>query len=956
MLFEVLGQLEVRRNGQVTSCGGPKHQKILAALLLAFGQPVPVTHLVDVVWEAEPPATAAKQVRNAISDLRRALPPEGPSIEAVTGGYRLDAKGHLDAAAFIRMTERARHRLAAGDDLAAASEFEAALALWRGDVLAGLECPSLQPQVAKLRELRLTVFEEWSDLQLERGNHRALVGELTSWAREHPFRERLTALLMLALYRSGSPAEATLVFQRLERLLREELGVGPSAELKDLHERILANDEALASPRKPLPRSDLPRDTPSFTGRSRELVKLITPAADSEATVPVSAIDGMPGVGKTALAIRAAHRLADRFPDAQLFVDLHAHTPGHPPLSPATALEKLIRALGVDSDRIPHELHERASFWRAQLTNRRVLLVLDNALDTNQVEPLLPGTEGCSVLVTSRKRLTGLDAATLTLDVLPMADARRLLFNVTKDARPMAEPAATTEVLQLCGNLPLAIRIAGARLRHRGSWSVSYLADRLRDQCSRLEELKADDHSVAAAFKLSYDQLRDEHQDLFRMLGTAPYADIEPHAAAALLGLTPAKAEEILEDLLDAHLLEQSMAGRYRLHDLLRSYAADLSVIEDSESQREEAFRRLFEHYLRTAASAMDVLSPTERAHRPALQGGSSGAPRFSDYDTALKWLNVERVNLLTVAAKCATHGPSAYAYLLSATLWRYFHISGYHNDAFMLHTHGIAAARAAGNSRYEADSLASRGYVNWWLGRYEHARNDCVTAARLADTANDRSLEGRALHALGLVYTRLGAHREARATLEETLAASWDTSDRVLEGYALRGLGEVHHRLGDTEAAVSSYEQASAIAREVGNITVEGYAVRALAEIHAGQSEYGKALTHCLRALELARTGKNRNIENRALRTLAGIHRDMGRHELAMQRYREALRLADETGNPYEAACAHDGVGQAHLAQGRTVEARKHWKQAVAIYHELGVPEGDQVRKRLMLLDHGEN
>jgi len=846
--------------------------------------------------------------------------------------------------------------LAAGEDLAAASELEAALALWRGDVLAGLECPSLHPQVAKLQELRLTALEEWSDLQLKRGNHRALVGELTSWAREHPFRERLAALLMLALYRSGSPAEATVVFQRLEGLLRKELDVEPSAELKDLHERMLANDDTLAAPRRSLPRSDLPRDTPSFTGRSHELVQLITPATGSESAVPISAIDGMPGVGKTALAIHAAHRLADRFPDAQLFVDLHAHTPGHPPLNPALALEKLIHALGVGNERIPNELHERASFWRAQLTNRRVLLVLDNAFDTNQIEPLLPGTGGCSVLVTSRKRLTGLDAATLTLDVMPPTDARRLFFNVTKDARPMAEPTATTELLQLCGHLPLAIRIAGARMRHRRSWSVSYLATRLRDQRSRLDELRADDHSVAAAFKLSYDQLPVEHQALFRMLGTAPYADIEPRAAAALHGMSSATAEEMLENLLDAHLLEQSTPGRYHLHDLLRSYAAELSAIYDSESQREAAFRRLFDHYLRTAAAAMDVLSPTERAHRPIPRGESSRAPHFPDYDAALKWLNIERVNLLAVAAKCATQGPPAYAYLLSATLWRYYHISGFHNDALMLHTHGIAAARAAGNSRYEADSLASRGYVNWWLGRYEQARNDCVTAVRLADAANDRSLKGRALHALGLVYTRLGAHQEARTTLEDTLAASRETDDRVLEGYALRGLGEVHHRLGDAEAAVSSYEKASAIAREVGNITVEGYAVRALAEIHAGRSEYGRALTHCLRALELARTGKNRNIENRALRTLAGIHRDMGRHELAMQRYREALRIADETGNLYEAACAHDGVGHAHLAQGQTAKTRRHWKQAIDIYHKLGVPERDQVRKRLMLLDHGED
>ncbi|OXM59063.1 ATP-binding protein, partial [Amycolatopsis vastitatis] len=696
-------------------------------------------------------------------------------------------------------------------------------------------------------------------------------------------------------------------------------------------------------------RNDLPRDISYFTGRRLALERILSASARTAGgTMVISAIDGMAGVGKTTLAVHVAHRLAGRFPDAQLFVDLNAHSPGRTPMSPSAALEKLLRALGLGTEVIPPDVEDRSALWRAQLARRRVLVVLDNASDTTQIKPLLPGSPQSLALVTSRQRLTNLDANLISLDVMPLADARDLFVKVVGDDRPLADPSATEEVLRLCGCLPLAIQIAGARLRHRTAWTTSYLAARLRDDHRRLEELETDDLSVATAFSLSYEQLSDDEKLVFRMAGLAPGADIEPHAVAALIGCAPEEAETKLENLVDAHLLQQLVPSRYRFHDLIRAHAAKLSSTIDSEADRSAALTRLFDYYLSTASKAMDSVAPTDWAHRPKLSDRTAATVDVSNYDRALGWLNAERSNLVSMSEFTVLHGWPTYACLLSSTVWRYFHICGNHDEALAVHTNAITAASALGNVLFEADALASRGYINWFLGHYQRALVDCQAAVRIAADKGDRSLEGRALHALGLVHTRLGSNEQAGEVLQRTLAAGRETGDQDLEGYALRGLGEIYFNLGRHGEAIASYEEAVSVARKAGNHTIEGYALRALGEICSTMDQHRKALDHCMRALELARRTRNRNIENRALRTLGEIHCRLSEPEESGRRYEEALNLAKETGNRYEEARAHEGVGDARIECGDARAATVHWQQALELYDQLGVPDSDRVRDRL--------
>jgi tetratricopeptide (TPR) repeat protein len=753
---------------------------------------------------------------------------------------------------------------------------------------------------------------------------------------------------MLAWHRSGSRAQALLAYQRIENALDEQLGIGPGPELKHLREQITGTPSAPAAERWK-PRNDLPRDISYFTGRRLALERILSASARTAGgTMVISAIDGMAGVGKTTLAVHVAHRLASKFPDAQLFVDLNAHTPGRTPLSPSTALEKLLRALGLGTEAIPPELEDRSALWRAQLARRRVLVVLDNAADTTQITPLLPGSPQSLALVTSRQRLTNLDADLISLDVMPLDDARELFVKVVGDDRPLAEPDATEEVLRLCGCLPLAIQIAGARLRHRRAWTTSYLAARLRDDHRRLEELETDDLSVATAFSLSYEQHPGDEKLAFRMAGLAPGADIEPHAAAALAGCAPEEAERRLENLVDAHLLQEPTPSRYRFHDLIRAHAAKLAAAVDSEADRRAALTRLFDHYLSTASRAMDSVAPTDWAHRPKLSERAAVTADVSTYDRALGWLNAERSNLVAMSDFTVSHGWPTHASLLSSTVWRYFHICGNHDEALVVHTNALAGASSLGNALFEANALASRGYIRWFLGDYQRALADCQAAVHIAADRGDRSLEGRALHALGLVHTRLGSNEKARDALQRTLAAGRDTGDQDLEGYALRGLGEIYFNLGEHEDAITSYEEAVSVARRAGNDTIEGYALRALGEICSNLHQHRKALGHCERSLELARRTRNRNIENRALRTLGEIHLRLGEPEESCRRYEEALLLAKETGNRYEEARAHEGVGDARIEYGDAHSATVHWKQALELYDQLGVPEGDRVRDRL--------
>ncbi|KAB8194687.1 tetratricopeptide repeat protein [Nonomuraea phyllanthi] len=649
------------------------------------------------------------------------------------------------------------------------------------------------------------------------------------------------------------------------------------------------------------PSAFLPYDVADFAGRSVQVEELCEPAPQP---VTIHAIDGMAGIGKTALAVHAAHRLAERYPDAQLFIDLQAHTAGRPPLEPGEALEVLLRQAGVPAERIPASEPERAALWRAELAGRRVLLVLDNAVDAAQVRPLLPGASTSLVLITSRHRLTDLDGARpLSMDVLPLSDAAALFAGIVGE-RADAEPETVTEVLLLCGFLPLAVRIAATRLRHRPRWSVAHLAERLRDERRRLTELATSERGVAAAFTLSYRQLPAEQQRLFRLVGLHPGRDITPHAAAALAGLSPEDAADLLEELLDAHMLQQHAFGRYLFHDLLRRYAAQLAAEQEPPEARQAALARLLGHQLSTAAAAMDVLYPDSAHRRPGVE--RSARPPFAPGDAsgALAWLDAERANLVLAADQDPGHASA-----LATTLYRYLYDHAHHDDALILYGKALRAARHREDAAGEGRALTDLGWVHQVRGRHDLAREHFERALAACAAAGDRRGEARALVGLGRARSEEGDHEAAGEANLRALRLFRELGDAFGEAVTLDRLGVVRERLGRYAQAADLHRQAVALSREIGSGGVEADALDNLGVACARLGRHAEAREHHERALELYRRFGYRRGEAKALNGLAEATAAMGEPGQAARLRGAALDLAVELGDRREAERAADAL-----------------------------------------------
>ncbi|WP_086820742.1 AfsR/SARP family transcriptional regulator [Allokutzneria sp. NRRL B-24872] len=636
--FRLFGGVEAWVDDHLVDVGHARRQCVLVALLVEANRPVSTEQLIERVWGDCPPASARNALHGYLARLRTA----GLEINRHPGGYALvvDAKS-VDLHRFRQLLAQAR----SADDERALALYGEALELWRGEAFAGLDTAWLTTVRTTLEAERAAAELDHTDVRLRCGQHEDLVLPLTARVDQHPLDERVAGQLMLALYRGGRQAEALTRYEQTRACLAEELGTDPGPALRQLHQQILREDPALALS---APRSDLPGDVADFTGRAEEIRQLLDISAGT--TVVISAIDGMAGIGKTTLALRAAHQLADRYPDGQLFLDLHGYTEGRQPVEPAAALGSLLCAVGVPTEQIPDSVEERASRWRAELAQRQVLVVLDNAATAAQVRPLLPGTAGSLTLVTSRRRLADLDTAcSISLELLPKDDAIALFTRIIGKQRADAEPAATEEVAQLCGYLPLALRIAAARLRARSAWTVAHLAERLRDERRRLAELSVGDRSVAAAFSLSYNDLPPERRRLFRLLGLVPGPHWDAYLAGALTATHFTEAEEGLEQLLDVHLLTQPSPGRYQLHDLLREHARSVALTEESEDERAAAVDRVLGYYCTAGAKAaqMGVTIEGVTDHPFRTDEIETGLPVFPSYDRGISWLRTERPNLL---------------------------------------------------------------------------------------------------------------------------------------------------------------------------------------------------------------------------------------------------------------------------------------------------------------------
>ncbi|MGC5381028.1 BTAD domain-containing putative transcriptional regulator [Micromonospora sp. DT68] len=642
-VFTMLGPVEAHAGDNGVALGGARNQSILAALLLDTGRVVSIRRLIDAAWGDDPPSSARAQVQNRVGVLRRLLRCEHAESELIAtrgSGYQLNLDGwQLDLRQFDEAVDRA-DVLADGGDLAGArAALGAALQLWRGPALDGLSTPLLQTAAAQMEERRLSALERRIQLDLALGRHGELVPELTNLTGEHPYREGLHALLTLALYRSGRRAEALSAHQRVRRLLAEQVGVEPGELLRTLHGAMLRGDESLAW-RPPVDETvarsvavphELPADVAMFTGQRQALAELDLLLPEVGAPASAAAIAGSAGVGKTALAVHWAHQVSHRFPDGQLFINLHGYAP-EPPLRPVEALGVLLRSLGVRPEEVPIDVAGASAMYRSLTAGKRMLVVLDNARSAEDVRPLLPGGPGCLVLITSRDRLAGLAAREgvrrLTLGVLTPDDAGTLLARLLGEERARAEPETVGELASLCAYLPLALRIAVASLAHRPYRRVADLVAELRTE-DRLAALAADDDDEAAiqvAFDLSYETVPPAAQRLFRLLGLAPGEDFSTATAAALSGITLTEAEQLLGRLAAAHLIEEHAPDRFAFHDLLHRYAHDRAIRQHSAHERRAALRRFY------GSRLAELDYPTgERDGRPArhqrlLVCGASGA------------------------------------------------------------------------------------------------------------------------------------------------------------------------------------------------------------------------------------------------------------------------------------------------------------------------------------------
>ncbi|MCR6485050.1 winged helix-turn-helix domain-containing protein [Amycolatopsis sp. OK19-0408] len=929
--FRVLGPFEVRVHDRPLELGGPRIRTLLALLVAHGGRVTAVSALADALWGMDAPPDTHRTVRTYMSRVRRSLAPVATALGApdllVTHatGYALRLSPDvLDSREFERLVADARET--AADPVTASAKLSRALALWRGDAyedFAGI--PALLAETRRLHGLRLGAIEDRVDADLASGAGEALIGELTALSEQHPGHERLWGQLMTALYRAGRQADALDAFTRARAVLVEEFGLDPSPRLTEIHRRVLDNDPRLlpagSGPAHPVAeratatavRNDLPGDIADFAGREAELARLLAVRAGVARTAPtavvIEAIDGMAGIGKTTLAIHAAHRLAGDYPDARLFLDLHGHTSGQPPVTPAAALDTLLRALGVPAEKIPHDADARAALWRAELAGRSALVVLDNAADAAQVRPLLPGSPGTLLLITSRRRLLDLEPArVLSLDVLPEADAIALFTGIVADDRLADDPDGVREVVELCGHLPLAIRIAAARLRSRPVWTVRHLAGRLRQATRPLAELSAGDRSVAAAFALSYRQLDPARQRMFRLLGLNPGPDVDVPAAAALAGTTAAEAERLLESLVDDHLLQQPVTGRFRFHDLVRQHARTTALAEEPEPARRAALRRLVGFHLHTGHRGSRLL---DRQHPPIDVGeppaGCVPAP-LADDAAAMSWFDVNHECVLAARQAAEDAGWDTSVWQLAWTLDNFHYRRGY----------------------------LQANITSWLAG--------LAAAERLRDVA----VRARAHRRLGLVYGPFGKPAEALHHLNRSLVLTGEIGDTL-------GQAGVHFVLAlhwinekDDERALGHATSALELYRALGDPKWEA---RAFSMIGACQSRLGRhreARAQAEAGLALCREREDVYGEADALDSLATIARESGHHGDALGRSREALALWRHLDNTYRQAGTLAAIGDAHRALDECDRARDAWHQAIELYraHNLH-PAADEIEKR---------
>jgi DNA-binding SARP family transcriptional activator len=931
MEFRLLGDVDVRVDGRPVDVGHTRQRCVLAALLVDANQAVPVDQLVERVWAHRVPQRARGTVYTYVARLRRALSVVDDTVGPARrpGGYVLTIDPMaVDLHRFSALLVRAR----AADDETALALVEQALGLWRGQALAGLDTPWFDTVRAAANKHRQAAELDRNELALRLGRHHELLAELATAAEAYPLDERLAAQLMLALYRSGRQHEALNNYQRVRLRLADELGTDPGPSLRQLHQQILQADPALtvqsrtvgtpgrqAPPAAPVPRQ-LPVPVRHFTGRAGELATLtglLDQAADAGGTVVISAIAGTAGIGKTALAVHWAHGVAARFPDGHLYTNLRGFDPSGQVTDPADVVRRFLAALNVPPQRIPTDPDAQAALYRSHIAGRRMLILLDNAHDSAQVRPLLPGAPGCLVLVTSRNQLTGLvadGAQPIRLDLFTDAEARDVLRRRVGQHRVSAEPEAVEEIIARCARLPLALSVAAAHAAAHPSLPLESLAAQLREAHGRLDVLTGDDpHSdVRAVFSWSYQALTPSTARLFRLLGLHPGPDVAAPAIASLAGLPLTEVRPLLAELGHANLITEHAPGRYTLHDLLRAYATEQTHAEDSNGQRLAATHRLLDHYLHTGYTADRLVHPA-RDPIPLSPAQPGVTPEhLTDHEAAMAWFAAEHRVLLAAVDHAAATGFDTHTWQLAGTLRTF---------------------------------LSRRGY---WHDQASVGRAALAAAQRLGDPAT----QARAHRNLAGVYVRLDLPEDAHTQLGYALDLTARAGDRTGQAHTHYHLGMLGEQQGELTQAVYHTRQALDLFQTVGHRVGQANALNNIGWCHARLGDHRQSLEYCQKALALHQELDDPFGQAATWDSLGYVHHHLGDDPEAVVCYQHALTLYRDLGDRYNQADVLTHLGDTHHAADNPQAARDAWQHALTILDDLNHPDAENLRTRLRALD----
>lgn len=830
MDFDVLGPLRVRQGEQPVPLSAPMLRMVLGVLLTRANTPVPVDLLVDALWAGQRDPRAAKKLQLHVHRLRGVLG-DPTRIRFEHGGYTLRVHpGELDTERFESLlADGLAQGAAAGQPARTVQLLRKALRLWRGDPFGDItDLPLLRAEADRLTERRLTGLAQLYAAELACGQASSIIPELAELAVRHPMREQLQGLLMTALYQTGRQAEALEVYHRTRGALVEQLGLEPGSELQRLEHAILTGDPTLEAPTTlpkipPVIPAQLPADITDFTARTSQLAAIQHLAAAADRSAPILvAITGQAGVGKTTLAVHAAHRLRAHYPDGQLFVDLRG-TAAHP-LAPAHVLARFLRSLGVDRTAIPNDIDERAAVYRSRLADRQLLILLDNAACEAQLRPLLPGTPGCAVLVTSRMRLAGLNGTRrVDLDVFTPDQALELLARVAGPQRVAAQPGAAREIVRLCGSLPLAVRVAAARLGAREHWSLSRLEAELADEQHRLDALRLGDLDVRASLALSYQRLDALPRRTFRLLGLLEIRDFDPWVAAALLNVSQAKAEELVDTLVDRHLLEMtgpdaSGRVRYRLPGLLRAYSREALTAQEPEADRLAALDRALGGWLALAEEAGRAMASSTFA--ATLPRGICWRPEESVVRSVARdpsgWLRAEWAALRGAIEQAYSVGSDQLGWALGVRLARIFLVRGYYDDWRGVCALTLAGARRALTSGREGLAVRGPGELARLAHRLDEALDGFEQTLTACGAANEHPARALSTGRLGALTPdpghqdsapHPGRFDEALPRLEDALSYLHELAD-CPDASVIRRPSTVHRLQRCYEKATRCFQQ----------------------------------------------------------------------------------------------------------------------------------------------------